>query len=65
MSKFSRLIIYPKDVSSITGKNYRTSWLLLNKIKTYYGKKDHQPVTVLEFCEYMGIGEDAVLRSIG
>ncbi len=61
MSKFSRLIIYPKDVSAITGKNYRTSWLLLNKIKTYYGKKDHQPVTVLEFCEYMGIGEDAVI----
>jgi hypothetical protein len=61
MSKFSRLIIYPKDVSAITGKNYRTSWLLLHKIKTYYGKESHQAVTVLEFCSYMGIGEEDVI----
>jgi len=46
MSKFSRLIIYPKDVSAITGKNYRTSWLLLHKIKTHYGKEAHHVVTV-------------------
>jgi hypothetical protein len=61
MSKFSRLIIYPKDVSAITGKNYRTSWLLLLKIKTYYGKESHQVVTVDEFCRYMGIEVDAVI----
>lgn len=64
MSKFSRLIIYPKDVSAITGKNYRTSWLLLNKIKIYYGKKDHQPVTVLEFCEYMGLKVEDVISVV-
>jgi len=62
MSKFSRLIIYPKDVAAITGKNYRTSWLLLHKIKTYYGKESHHVVTVGEFCNYMGIGEDEVIR---
>jgi len=62
MSKFSRLIIYPKDVSAITGKNYRTSWLLLLKIKTHYGKDSHQVVTVLEFCTYMGIGEGEVIN---
>ena len=62
MSKFSRVVIYPKDVSSITGKNYRSSLLLLRKIKTYYSKKDHQPVTVFEFCEYMGIGEDIIIK---
>ena len=62
MSKFSRMIIYPKDVAAITGKNYRTSWSLLHKIKTYYGKEAHQPVTLGEFCSYMGIGEDEVSR---
>ena len=64
MSKFSRLIIYPKDVSAITGKNYRTSWLLLHKIKTHYGKEAHQSVTVLEFCEYMGLKLEDVLNAV-
>jgi len=60
MSKFSRVVIYPKDVSAITGKNYRSSWLLLSKIKKHLNKDIHQVVTVQEFCEYMGIGEDAL-----
>ena len=64
MSKFSRLIIYPKDVSAITGKNYRTSWLLLHKIKTYYGKESHHVVTVLEFCEYMGLKVEDVVNVV-
>mgnify|MGYP001199893947 FL=1 len=62
MSKFSRLIIYPKDVAAITGKNYRTSWSLLLKIKNYYGKESHHVVTVDEFCAYMGINEDSVTK---
>jgi len=61
MSKYSRLIIYPKDVAAITGKNYRTSWLLLLKIKNYYGKESHHVVTVDEFCTYMGIESNAVI----
>ena len=61
MSKFSRLIIYPKDVAAITGKNYRSSWSLLHKIKTYYGKESHHAVTVDEFCGYMGIDPEAVI----
>jgi hypothetical protein len=60
MSKFSRVVIYPKDVSAITGKNYRSSWLLLTKIKKHLHKDAHQVVTVQEFCEYMGIGEESV-----
>jgi len=61
MTKFSRLIIYPKDISVITGKNYRTSWLLLLKIKKYYGKESHHVVTVDEFCAYMGIEPSSVI----
>ncbi|MBK7809425.1 MAG: hypothetical protein KA270_00780 [Saprospiraceae bacterium] len=61
MSKYSRLIIYPKDIAAITGKNYRTSWLLLLKIKNYYGKEPHHAVTVDEFCTYMGIESNAVI----
>ena len=62
MSKFSRLVIYPKDIAAITGKNYRSSWILLTKIKSHLHKEPHQVVTIQEFCEYMGIGEEIVAK---
>ncbi len=62
MNSLSKVIIYPKDVAIITGKSYRASWQLLKKIHAYYKKDKHQVVTVQEFCEYMGIGEDAVSK---
>ena len=60
MSKFSRVVIYPKDVAAITGKNYRSSWILLSRIKSHLQKESHQVVTVQEFCEYMGLKVDDV-----
>jgi hypothetical protein len=61
VSKFSRVVIYPKDVAAITGKNYRSSWILLSRIKSYLQKESHQVVTVQEFCEYMGLKVDDVV----
>ena len=61
MSKNSRKIIYPKDVAAITGKNYRTSWILLAKIKKHFGKESHHVVTVDEFCTFMGIRQESVI----
>ena len=61
MSKFSRVVIYPKDVAAITGKNYRSSWILLSRIKSHLQKESHQVVTVQEFCEYMGLNVDDVV----
>ena len=60
----SRLIIYPKEISSITGKNYKSSWHLLLKIKKHYGKDNHQFVTIKEFSSYTGIPEAEVLAKI-
>jgi hypothetical protein len=60
----SRLIIYPKEISSITGKNYKSSWQLLLKIKKHFGKDDHQFVTIKEFCNYTGIPEQEVIAKI-
>ena len=61
MSKLSRVVIYPKDVAAITGKNYRSSWILLTKIKNHMQKQPHQVVTVQEFCDYMGIAGDEII----
>ena len=60
MSKLSRLVIYPKDIAAITGKNYRSSWLLLSKIKKHLNEEAHQVVTVQEFCDYMGMKSEEV-----
>ncbi|MFZ1562457.1 MAG: hypothetical protein WAT37_21130 [Saprospiraceae bacterium] len=64
MSSFSKVIIYPKDIALITGKSYRSSWALLQKIRTFYCKEDHQVVTVQEFCLYMGLKMEDVISKI-
>ncbi|MBK8518743.1 MAG: hypothetical protein IPL55_21405 [Saprospiraceae bacterium] len=55
-----RIIIYPKDVALITGRNERYGQRLLLKIRLHLGKKLRQLVTVKEFCTYMGISEEEV-----
>lgn len=62
MNSFSKIIICPKDISIITGKSYRSSWQLLKKIRAHYQKDKHQVVTVQEFCEYMGLKPEDVIR---
>lgn len=60
----SKLIIYPKEISFITGKNYKSSWQLFIKIKKHFGKDEHQFVTIKEFCNYTGIPEEEVKAKI-
>lgn len=50
-----RILIYTKDVVMITGRSERQSRYLLEKIKTYYNKEQHQLITVEEFCTYIGL----------
>ena len=57
----TRLCIYPKDVQRITGKSERYGRMLLNKIKQYFEKEEHQFVTVEEFCKYTGFKKDDVI----
>ena len=57
----TRLCIYPKDVQRITGKSERYGRMLLQKIKEYFEKKEHQFVTVEEFCLYTGFKKDDVV----
>ncbi len=56
----TRLCIYPKDVQRITGKSERYGRMLLQKIKQYFEKEEHQFVTVEEFCKYTGFKKDDV-----
>jgi len=53
-----RVVLYPKDVENITGRQGRTARKLLQKIREALGKQAHEFITVKEFCLFTGIDED-------
>lgn len=55
-----RVVIYPKDIMIVTGRSERYSRNLLNKIKTNINKAKHQPLTIEEFCQYMGFDSSEI-----
>ncbi|MFP5040497.1 hypothetical protein [Parasediminibacterium sp. JCM 36343] len=59
-----RICIYPKDIQIITGKSQRYGRLIIQKIKEKHEKNKNQLVTVQEFCNYTGLNQDDVLKTI-
>lgn len=59
-----RLCIYPKDIMIITGRSDKFGRNLIKKMKLHFKKQVHQVVSVEEFCNYMGLQEDAVLKQL-
>jgi hypothetical protein len=58
----SRIVVYARDIQNITGRRERTARELLRRIREANGKKRGQPVTVTEFCQFMGLNENEVLQ---
>jgi hypothetical protein len=50
-----RLCIYPKDVKCITGKSYRQSIRLLQKIRKDLNKLQNEFVSIEGFCQYTSL----------
>ncbi|RTY87477.1 hypothetical protein EKL32_26335 [Flavobacterium sp. GSN2] len=50
-----RLCIYPKDIQRITGKSYRQSIRLLQKMRTKLNKLENEFVSIEEFCQYTSL----------
>lgn len=55
MKKNTRICIYPKDISIITGKSERYGRKLIEKIKKELSKGENQFVSIQDFCEYTGL----------
>nr|WP_315142564.1 hypothetical protein [uncultured Flavobacterium sp.] len=55
-----RLCIYPKDIQRITGKSYRQSARLLQKIRTELRKLENEFVSIEEFCQYTSLKMEQV-----
>lgn len=63
-TQIKRLCIYPKDIQCITGKSYRQSARMLQKIRKELKKLDNELVSVEEFCQYTSLKYDQVVRFI-
>ena len=59
-----RLCIYPKDIQRITGKSYRQSIRLLQKIRMKLNKLENEFVSIEEFCQYTSLKIEHVLNFI-
>ncbi len=63
-SETKRVCIYPKDIQRITGKSYRQSARLLQKIREDLNKTQNNLISVDEFCNYTGLKYEVVINHI-
>ena len=59
-NKLTRVVVYPKDVSIITGKSERYGRKRLKTIKETNEKENHQFVSLEEFSDYTGLPVELV-----
>ena len=55
-----RGVLYVKDISTITGRKYRTAWNMYQEILRSFNKEPGHYLTIQEFCLYTGISEQVV-----
>lgn len=55
-----RIVIFAKDIQSITGRSERSAERMLARVKEKLGKQKHQFVTCREFCEFAGLSVEQV-----
>lgn len=59
-----RICICPKDIQLITGKSYRQSLRIIEKIKEENNKPKSGLITIEEFCNYTGLNIEQVTEYI-
>lgn len=62
--KVSRITIYAKDISLITGRTERYSRKLMKKIRDRLQKDRDQFISIEEFCAYTGLSYDEVMERL-
>jgi hypothetical protein len=62
--EIKRMVIYAKDIEYITGRTDRSARKVMATIRKRLGKEKHQYVSVGEFCGYMGLPEEEVIKHL-
>jgi len=60
----SRLFIYTKDVQVLTGRGRKVANRLLADIRRKSNKARYDLVTVIEFCEHVGLELKIVMEQL-
>jgi hypothetical protein len=48
----------------LTGKSERYARKLVSQIKKHFEKEKYQPLSIKDFCQYMGLNEEEVRNNI-
>jgi hypothetical protein len=59
-----RLVIYPAEMMKITGRCERVVRRWIAEIKRNKKKANKELITIIEFCEHLGLDETKVRQSI-
>lgn len=63
--ELKRIIIYSKDIEKITGRSGRYARKIMANLRRNLGKERHQLVSLGEFCAYMVMPEEEIVRQLG
>lgn len=64
ISKNQRVVIYAKDIVTITGRKISAARNLYRNILRSFDKQPGQFITLREFCIYTGISEDVAKENL-
>lgn len=59
-----RICIYTKDVQIITGKSDKYCRTIMKNIRKINNKEKHQPVSVFELSNYLGLDIQEVMKIV-
>jgi hypothetical protein len=57
-----RIVLYPRDIVNITGRNIRTAQRIIKKIRAANGKGNGGFITRKEFCQFCNLDEEDVMK---
>ena len=62
MIKFSRFIVYPKDLIFLTGKSVRFSQRLMVRVRKKFNKSKDEPITKSEIGQFLKLSSEDMDR---
>jgi hypothetical protein len=62
--KMKRILLYTKDIMSLTGRGERSARYAVAAIRKMHGKKCRQPISIQDYCRYAGVSEEEVIKHL-
>ena len=56
------MVIYAKDIEKVTGRSDRYARKVMAAIRKKLGKEKYQLISLTEFCNYIGLPKEEILK---